>query len=61
MKHPKQFYKSLNYDGYTWSGFINGFHVFSRKEDDGYYMIKCREKDIEDNNILDMVHFGVSL
>ena len=61
MKHKKDFYRKLNYDGYSWWGFVDGFHNFKKgNATEGWYNIRCTEEDIENNNIADMVKFGVT-
>lgn len=31
MKHNKRHYMKLNYDGYEWFGFDDGFHMFHKQ------------------------------
>lgn len=61
MKQKKRFYQSLNFDGYTWSGYWDNLHHFvKQKNEGGYWYIKCNDTDIEDGNIIHMVRLGVS-
>jgi hypothetical protein len=51
MKHSKAHYQSLNYNGYTWTGFWNKKHHFSKPEGKGFACIKATEEDLENGNI----------
>jgi len=52
--------QSLNIDGYTWSGFFNKMHTFTKKEKSGCYIIKCNTTDIKNGNIIDLINMGLS-
>jgi len=60
MKQNKSFYQSLNFDGFTWSGFWDNLHHFVKKECAGYLEVKCTDDDIKNGNLSDMIKIGVT-
>lgn len=62
MKHNKNHYRKINIDGFTWSGFWDGFHYFSKRQDSpyGYWQLKCTEGDIEDGNLIELIKLELS-
>ena len=60
MKRDKLFYTTLNYDGFTWSGYWDKYHHFVKKENNGFLEIRCTDTDIEDGNLIDMIKYGVT-
>lgn len=60
MKNNKQYYQSLNIDGYTWSGYWSGFHNFTKKDGSNVAVVRCNDADIEDGNLQCMIQMGLS-
>jgi len=60
MENKKSFYQSLNIDGYTWAGFWDNLHHFTKKVCNGWNCINCTDMDIKDGNIYDMVKYEVT-
>lgn len=60
MHHNKEYYQSINIEGYTWSGFWNGFHNFTKKDGASIEVVRCSDRDIEDGNLKEMIQLGLS-
>jgi hypothetical protein len=60
MLHKKEHYKKLSYDGFSWYGFFDGLHHFSRKESKGYTEITCTEEMLTNGDIEFMVKHGLT-
>lgn len=63
MTKSKNFYKSLNLEGFTWYMFDRKtkLHHFQRGEGRGWRILKCTDDDIDTGHILDMIETGTSL
>ena len=60
MKHPKQYYRGLNFSGFRWFCYESGWHLFSKKVGEKYAQMKCTEQDIEDGNAEEMAREGLT-
>ena len=60
MKHHKQHYKDLRYNGFRWFGFIDGIHHFSKKVTNGYLEMQLVEEDLENGNAEFMSENGLT-
>ncbi len=59
MKHPKQYYKSINAGPYRWSGFYDQLHYFTEGDNrSGFTAIACTDDDIECGNLPLMIKLG---
>jgi hypothetical protein len=60
MLHLKSHYQSLNYNGYTWSGYWSKRHHFTKREGAGYLHIQCTEEQLTNGDIEFMCEHGLS-
>lgn len=55
--------KNINVNGYSFVGYWDGFYHFTKRAEynkGGYYHIKCKECDLLDDNIKDMLELEVT-
>lgn len=62
MRHPKCHYMGLNHAGFSWGGFWDGHHVFTKRANDagGFFEMKVLESDIEDGSWKFMAEKGLT-
>lgn len=61
MKHNKEHYKSLTYNGYQWYGYVSGKHLFQKGDyRTGYKTIRCTEEMLENGDIEFMAEHDLS-
>jgi hypothetical protein len=61
MQKEKTFYRSLpNLDGFSWVGYWDSFHHFTKKIGDKYAHIRSTEHDIKDGNIYSLIKYKLT-
>jgi len=62
MKHLKSFYRDLSHAGYSWGGFWDGHHVFTKSANNlgGVFEMKVLESDIDDGSWKFMAEKGLT-
>lgn len=61
-KYPKEHYRTIKANGFSWFGFLDGLHHFSKQRADGKYaQIRCREEQLENGDFEFMAENGLTL
>ena len=62
QKYPKQHYIGMEYSGYRWGCFENGYHIFSKQFGPGgkHFVVYCTDEDLENGNIVFFIKNGYS-
>lgn len=60
MKHSKDFYRTISFNGYTWRGFIDNLHFFAKPYNSGSLCVTIAESDIEDGSVEFMLTNDIS-
>jgi len=61
MENQKTFYQSLpNLDGFSWVGYWDKLHHFTKKIGNIYTHIQANEQDIKTGNLNDMIKHNLT-